>query len=276
MFFTANSYKQQNYIFYFNELFWHASWFIKFKHKHNRKEHRLMKKILGTIIAMLLTVTISFGSELLLKSENHTFFKAKINGIMYSPINGGIKIENLHPGNYEIHFYRNGHGNHFYHVKTSFITISRGEKVFATLTRHNNVTVSSITTNQTHSPHHSSRYEAPNREHYRAPAYTKAPHHCSPSRDFNYYMNRMRNCPFNSERMDIAYDAIDNLYLNTNQVKNLMNYISFDSERLELAKYAYTRVSDPENFYQVENALTFSSSKDELYRYIARNVYTMR
>ena len=52
------------------------------------------------------------------------------------------------------------------------------------------------------------------------------------------------------------------------QLKPLMGLMSFESGKLELAKYAYAYCSDPGNYYQLTEALSFSSSKEELLNFI--------
>ena len=52
------------------------------------------------------------------------------------------------------------------------------------------------------------------------------------------------------------------------QVKELMSLFTFENNKLELAKYAYRKTVDQKSYFQVMDALTFSSSKDELARFI--------
>jgi len=51
-------------------------------------------------------------------------------------------------------------------------------------------------------------------------------------------------------------------------VKELVGLFTFESSKLEIAKAAYGRTIDKNNFYQVNDAFTFSSSVDELSEYI--------
>ncbi len=52
------------------------------------------------------------------------------------------------------------------------------------------------------------------------------------------------------------------------QLKTLMGLMSFESGKLELAKYAYAYCSDTANYYQLTEALSFSSSKEDLMNFI--------
>jgi hypothetical protein len=57
------------------------------------------------------------------------------------------------------------------------------------------------------------------------------------------------------------------------QVRELMEAFTFESTRVEFAKFAYPMVTDKERFYIVYDAFTFSSSIDELDDFIARQGY---
>lgn len=53
------------------------------------------------------------------------------------------------------------------------------------------------------------------------------------------------------------------------QITKLINAMSFDKNRLVLAKMAYKNCIDPENYYKVIDAFSFSSAKEELQKYIS-------
>jgi hypothetical protein len=46
--------------------------------------------------------------------------------------------------------------------------------------------------------------------------------------------------------------------------------LSFESTRLDFAKFAYTYTLDKENYYMVNNAFSFSSSVAELNNFIGQ------
>ena len=55
------------------------------------------------------------------------------------------------------------------------------------------------------------------------------------------------------------------------QVKEMMMLLSFETDRLDLAKYAYKKTLDPGNYYKLNDAFTFETSIDELNEYIEKN-----
>lgn len=54
------------------------------------------------------------------------------------------------------------------------------------------------------------------------------------------------------------------------QVREFLKLFAFDNSRLELAKAAYDHVLDPENYYQVNEAFSFSNNREALAAYIEK------
>jgi hypothetical protein len=57
--------------------------------------------------------------------------------------------------------------------------------------------------------------------------------------------------------------------LNSSEIAEITKLFSFESSRLDFAKYAYDYVIDPKNYVIVQDAFMFSSSTSELQDYIA-------
>ncbi|RYE00841.1 MAG: DUF4476 domain-containing protein [Sphingobacteriales bacterium] len=81
---------------------------------------------------------------------------------------------------------------------------------------------------------------------------------------FTALLQQLRNENFANTRMTIAKDALSSNRVNVAQVKQLMQQFSFDNDRLELAKAAYPRTTDKNNYFQLSDAFEFSSSKEAL------------
>jgi hypothetical protein len=47
-----------------------------------------------------------------------------------------------------------------------------------------------------------------------------------------------------------------------------MQQFSFESTRLDFARFAYAYVVDPQSYFMVNNAFAFSSSVDDLNRFL--------
>ena len=57
-------------------------------------------------------------------------------------------------------------------------------------------------------------------------------------------------------------------YFTTLQAKQLINYVSDENNRLQLAKSSYRNIVDPGNFSQVYDLLSSQASRDELTAYV--------
>lgn len=87
-------------------------------------------------------------------------------------------------------------------------------------------------------------------------------------REFNDIKEQIRKEWFENNRLTSAKVIIDKNNFTTQQVNDLMLLFTFENNRLELAKYAYRKTVDKQSYFQVNDALTYSSSKDELARFI--------
>jgi len=67
-----------------------------------------------------------------------------------------------------------------------------------------------------------------------------------------------------NEKVAFLKDQIDYVFLTSGQLSNLLYNITFEDNRLELAKYAYRKTIDPQNYGLVYNTLTFNSTKRDL------------
>jgi len=88
------------------------------------------------------------------------------------------------------------------------------------------------------------------------------------ARELEQVKESLRREWFENNRLESVKFIVDKNFFTTAQVKDLMMLFTFESNKLEVAKYAYRKTVDQKNYYQVNDALTFSSSKDELARFI--------
>ncbi len=90
------------------------------------------------------------------------------------------------------------------------------------------------------------------------------------AREFETLKESLRKEWFESNRLQSVKFIIDKNNFTTQQVKELIMLFVFENNKLEIAKYAYPKTVDKKNYYQVNEVLTFNSSKDELAKYIRR------
>lgn len=94
-----------------------------------------------------------------------------------------------------------------------------------------------------------------------------APMPCS-APDFQNIKNLVRSQNFESDRMNVALQAVRGKRLTAEQIADLAELFKFENDRVKFLKSAYSECFDRDNYYVVYRVLTFSSSKDELTRYI--------
>jgi hypothetical protein len=87
-------------------------------------------------------------------------------------------------------------------------------------------------------------------------------------REFQIAKDAIRNEWFEQSRLTLAKTIMDKNYFTTQQVKEMMLLFTFENNRMEIAKYGYRKTVDNNNYYLLNDALTFNSTKDELARFI--------
>jgi hypothetical protein len=88
------------------------------------------------------------------------------------------------------------------------------------------------------------------------------------SRDFNDLTNVVAARSFESSKMSVIKAAMQENYFSTEQVKTLLSMFAFDSNRLELAKYAYAKTIDNNRYYKIYDVFSFESSISDLEDFI--------
>jgi hypothetical protein len=74
--------------------------------------------------------------------------------------------------------------------------------------------------------------------------------------------------PFDDDRVRIAKQVVGANRISSAQARELVALMTFDDSKLDIAKFAYTRVVDPQNYYVVNDAFTFSSTIEDLDAYM--------
>jgi hypothetical protein len=91
---------------------------------------------------------------------------------------------------------------------------------------------------------------------------------------YNSLYNQVRNTYGLGAKMSELTDIFDNesYYFTAAQAKQLVQLVSSESNRLQLAKASYGNITDPENFNIMYDLLTSQTSKNELSNYV--NTYS--
>ena len=87
--------------------------------------------------------------------------------------------------------------------------------------------------------------------------------------DFHSLKGSIGNRGFESSNVSILKEALDKNTVSSDQVRELMSFFTFESNKLDVAKYAYKSTCDKNNYFKVFDAFNFDSSVDELKNYIS-------
>lgn len=74
--------------------------------------------------------------------------------------------------------------------------------------------------------------------------------------------------PFDDGKLALIRESLREASLPAADARQFVDAMSFDKNRIELAKYMYSRVADRQNFYQVYEALQYQSSIREVQQYV--------
>jgi len=85
--------------------------------------------------------------------------------------------------------------------------------------------------------------------------------------DFEQAKQSIASKSFDDSRLTIAKQIISSNCMLCSQIKELMKLMSFEENKLELAKFAWNHNLDKGNYYTLNDAFTFESSIDELNKY---------
>jgi hypothetical protein len=73
-----------------------------------------------------------------------------------------------------------------------------------------------------------------------------------------------------TDKEKLLKGELGNRQVTTEQVRVMLGWLSFESSRLDFAKWAYGRCADPGNYQKLEDVFDFGSSKEEFNRAIQR------
>ena len=88
------------------------------------------------------------------------------------------------------------------------------------------------------------------------------------TREFEQVKDQIRKEWFEKNRLTSAKVIIEKNNFTARQVTELASLFTFENNKLEIAKYAYRKTVDKQNYYLLNDVFTFNSSKDELARFI--------
>ncbi|TGE09258.1 DUF4476 domain-containing protein [Hymenobacter fodinae] len=86
--------------------------------------------------------------------------------------------------------------------------------------------------------------------------------------DVSRLLQAVQRQSFDDNKLPILREALRESAVESEDLKRILSTLTFDRNRVELAKYAYPRVIDPQRFYQVYEAFDFQANVQELQRFV--------
>jgi hypothetical protein len=231
-----------------------------------------MRKLSLLIILLLSIVTLNAhgnyttNSDFKLKLWNNTSFKVYVDNYEYEKENF-FSIQNIQPGVHQVKVIKQQRNPHGYGMLTRImyngtVSIPVNSLVIATVTSNRKLQLKIARKGPVIRNNHS--HGKFNDGHQNCGGYGNVMSHVS----FNTLVNTLDNENFDSHKLSIIKQALVYNNLTTEQVVLLLNQFTFDSNKLKLAKMAFTKTVDKQNYFLVNNSFTFNSSIRNLNKYI--------
>lgn len=241
-----------------------------------------MKKIFTLFISSVFSLSLlAFDGNRLSISAlgSNRDLKIEIDGRKVLMQDNSITIRNLNEGYHQVKIFRdydrenrngNGFGRRGVVIYNSSVFLKRGYVIDIIISRYGKVF-----TDENRIDRNSDWFNEDNEEddHYydgenNGSGWNNGYGNVMNAREFDLLKESLRKEWFENNRLTSVKTVIDKSNFTSQQVKELMLLFVFENNKLEVAKYAYRKTVDKHNYYQLNEALTFNSSKDELARFI--------
>ncbi len=88
--------------------------------------------------------------------------------------------------------------------------------------------------------------------------------------DFNNALKTVSGRSFESTKLDMSKQIIDQNVLTCDQLKELLNAFAFEDSKVQLAEYAYDKICDQKNYSKIYDVFSFESSIQVIQDYISK------
>ena len=226
-----------------------------------------MKKVLLTLYVLfriLLVEGSHLNSELILKTQTGAYFTTALNNSFYNSPVQSLHLTQIEPGRHslrinEVKFNGRMH-NWFEHlIYNGFIDIPAATRVTAVIDSYGRLVITNLIP----------LIPPVLVTYYNYPSVSYPYGYMVPSA-FENLKNIVRNQSFDSSKLKIAKQAIAANNVRTEQVLQLMDLLTFESYKLDLAKFAYQYTVDKQNYFMLYDGFTFQSSINQLAMFIGQ------
>lgn len=234
-----------------------------------------MKKFSTLLLSSLYSLSLlaNDGSRLSISTMSRNMdLKIEVDGRRLAMQDNSITLSNLSEGTHSVRIYRdkkrNGNGTGFGFGKKQDIIYAGS--VFVKRGFHTDILVNrfgKVFIDERRIDRNTDRYDNGD-EYYDDAEWDNGYGNVMSARDFDLVKEQIRKEWYESSRLISVKTIVDKNNFTAQQVKEMMLLFTFENNRLEVAKYAYRGTVDQRNYYQLNDAFTFSSSRDDLARFI--------
>lgn len=253
-------------------------------------KNKLQTLLIAIAIFFSQQVFAGFGTaSLSIRTEKQDWLYVTFDGTQYNNQTNVFKLQNLVAGNHYLEVIRkdfepNYHGPATYTVFSGWVTLAAGFETRGLVTKTNQLKLEQVAT---YSPYSNGYYTNGNCNNGFSNGYNNGyyngyyngsnagcnyPYYNScvamNAYDFAALKQTITAQWFESTKISTAKMGLGANYFTADQIRDILFLFSFESSKLEVAKYAYDRCIDKQNYFKVYDAFSFSSSVDELSNYV--------
>lgn len=233
-----------------------------------------MKKTFTLFTALLFSAVLFAQTRLSITSASKTTLRVMVDGKKYQLYNDAVQINNLRSGNHEVKIFhlaydggRSREGNYmgrYQLVYSKTIFVKPQYHVDIMINRFGKAFIDEQLISDNYGVDDDDDWGVDSRDQY----YDRYSRKEMDKISFEQLKQSLKKESFDQTKLKTAKQFIAQNYFSTAQVKELVMLFSFDDSKLELAKFAYDYTIDKGNYFLMNDAFSFSSSKESLMDYI--------
>ncbi len=204
------------------------------------------------LLAILYSGNSFFASYLNISLVDNSYFTATINNINYNQQTNVVEISGIPGGTHYVKIMKQAAvgGNWNSIVFEGYVKIPDNCNVYASIDELGNFMMYKKLYGDKPVIEHHDQYGIMN------------------SRDFADFKKLIIDRTFETTKFDMTKSVIDNNYFSVNQVREILSWFVFESNKIELAKYAFKNTVDRNNYFKLYDIFVFESNVTDLDNYI--------
>jgi hypothetical protein len=233
-----------------------------------------MKSIFTLLLSSLFSISLLAydGTRLTVSSAANVKMQVEIDGRKYNLDKNGLSIRDLSAGHHSIKIYRDGAKNNSIFsryrqvlVHSQNFNLKRDHHLDITINRFGKVMMDERRIDRNDDWYDDDdNYDRDNNRWEDRGDNRRA----ISAAEFRSVQESLKKEWMEASRVTMAKQIIDRNLFTSDQVRTMLGLFTFENSKLDLAKYAYVKTTDKRNYHVLNSVFTYSSSRDELARYI--------